>query len=87
MGSAKRERRGKKEDESERRGEGRDVVDGETDGGRVEKEGVCRLTCAPPNPPRLPVGQKRQTPQLPETLGLNGVLWLRPPANISMDFK
>lgn len=34
-----------------------------------------------------PVGQNVKNPQLPKTLSLNRVLYLRPPVKMSLDFK
>lgn len=53
------------------------------------KEGAehVLLNMCSANPLCLPVGQNVKNPQLPKTLCLNRVLCLRPPTNISLDFK
>lgn len=47
----------------------------------------ARLNMCSPNPLCLPAGQNVKNPQLPTTLSLDRVLCLRPPTNISLDFK
>lgn len=39
------------------------------------------------NPLSLPVGQNVKNPQLPKTLSLNWVFWLRPTNNTALNFK